>query len=102
MDVHRASGVVLFIGTLILLWMLDVSLESPEGFARIGEWLSAPLAKLVIWGILAALIYHSAAGVRHLIMDFGVGESMEGGVLGARIVIVFSVVLTLLAGVWIW
>ena len=30
------------------------------------------------------------------------GESMEGGVLGARIVIVVSAALILLAGVWIW
>ena len=30
------------------------------------------------------------------------GQPMEGGVLGARIVIVVSVVLAILAGVWIW
>ncbi len=99
---HRVSGVILFVSMAILLWLLDVSLGSREGFAQVGELLSAPFAKLVLWGILAALIYHSVAGVRHLIMDFGVGESMQGGVLGARVVIVVSIVLTLLAGVWIW
>jgi succinate dehydrogenase / fumarate reductase cytochrome b subunit len=35
-------------------------------------------------------------------MDLGVGETMEGGTRGAQIVIGVSVVLILLAGVWIW
>ena len=99
---HRATGVVLFVGMMILMWALDVSLQSPEGFDAVKSALASPLAKLVIWGIVAALIYHSAAGIKHLVMDFGVGESMEGGALGARIVIAVSVVLILLAGVWIW
>tara|TARA_R110001592_G_scaffold38609_1_gene127259 strand:+ start:106193 stop:106441 length:249 start_codon:yes stop_codon:yes gene_type:complete len=82
--------------------MLDASLASPESFAALVECLTSPVAKLVIWAVMAGLIYHSVAGVRHLIMDLGIGESMEGGILGSRIVIGASVVLTLLAGVWIW
>jgi succinate dehydrogenase / fumarate reductase cytochrome b subunit len=35
-------------------------------------------------------------------MDFGVGETLEGGRLGAKIVLVVAVVLILLAGVWVW
>ena len=66
------------------------------------ECLDSVIAKLIVWGVLAALIYHSLAGIKHLIMDFGIGETMEGGVTGARIVIVLSIVLVLLAGVWIW
>ncbi|MGE7959832.1 succinate dehydrogenase, cytochrome b556 subunit, partial [Pseudomonas sp. NPDC089530] len=58
--------------------------------------------KLVIWGILSALLYHLVAGVRHLIMDMGIGETLEGGKLGSKIVIAVSVVVIVLAGVWIW
>ena len=99
---HRATGVFLFAGMAFLIWGLDASLRSPESFAALQDTLASPLAKLVLWAILAGLIYHSLAGVRHLIMDMGIGETLEGGVLGARIVIVLAVVLTLLAGVWIW
>jgi succinate dehydrogenase / fumarate reductase cytochrome b subunit len=35
-------------------------------------------------------------------MDFGIGETLEGGQLGAKVVIAVSVVLILLAGVWLW
>ena len=99
---HRATGVALFVGMAILLWLLDGSLSSPEGFASVSEILDSVLAKLIVWGVVSALIYHSLAGIKHLIMDFGVGETMEGGVMGARIVIALSVVLILIAGIWIW
>ena len=99
---HRATGVILFVGTAVLIWALATSLSGPEGFASVEAALASPLAKLVIWGVLAALIYHTLAGIKHLIMDLGVGESMEGGITGARIVIGLSVVLIALAGIWIW
>ena len=99
---HRASGVFLFAGMAVLIWALDASLASPESFAELQDCLASPLAKLVIWAVVAGLIYHSVAGVKHLIMDLGVGETMEGGTLGARIVLGVSIVLILLAGVWIW
>lgn len=85
-----------------LVWALDMSLRSPESFASLQSTLTSPLAKLILLVIAAAMIYHSLAGIRHLVMDFGIGESLEGGVLGARLIIVLSVVLTLLAGVMIW
>ncbi len=99
---HRASGVFIFAGMALLIWALDASLKSPESFVALQETLASPLAKLAMWSVLSGLIYHSVAGIKHLIMDMGVGETMEGGVMGSRIVIVSSVVLILLAGFWIW
>ncbi len=99
---HRASGVFLFAGMAVLIWALDASLASPESFASLQECLANPLAKLVIWAVVAGLIYHSVAGVKHLVMDLGVGETMEGGTLGAKVVLAVSAVLIVLAGVWIW
>ncbi|WP_181418792.1 succinate dehydrogenase, cytochrome b556 subunit [Pseudomonas alcaligenes] len=99
---HRVSGVILFLGIVVMLFALDKSLVSEEGFAEVQACLASPLAKLIIWGLLSALLYHLVAGVRHLIMDMGVGESLEGGKLGSKIVIAVSAVVIVLAGVWIW
>lgn len=99
---HRASGVFLFVGMAVLLWALDASLAGPESFASLRESLDHPLLKLVIWAVVSGLIYHSLAGVKHLVMDLGIGETMAGGILGVRIVVALSVVLILLAGIWIW
>ena len=99
---HRASGVFIFVGMAVLIWALDASLKSPESFAALQTSLDSPLFKFVIWAVVSGLIYHSVAGVKHLVMDMGIGETMEGGILGSRIVIASSVVLILLAGIWIW
>ncbi|HEV8077430.1 MAG TPA: succinate dehydrogenase, cytochrome b556 subunit [Marinobacter sp.] len=99
---HRVSGVFIFAGVAVLLWMLDSSLTSEEGFAAVQDALANPLCKLVIWAILAGLAYHLVAGIRHLIMDCGIGESLEGGRLGAKLVVIISIVLIALAGVWVW
>jgi succinate dehydrogenase / fumarate reductase cytochrome b subunit len=99
---HRASGVFLFAAVAVLLWALETSLKSPESFSALQDQLSSPLVKLVFWAVLAGLIYHTLAGIRHLVMDLGIGETFAGGKLGARLVVVASVVLILAAGVWIW
>ena len=99
---HRISGVILFFGIAIMLYGLDLSLSSAEGFAQVQQCMSHPLVKFIVWGLLSALLYHLVAGIRHLVMDLGVGETLEGGKLGSKLVLVISVVLILLAGLWIW
>lgn len=99
---HRISGVFLFAGTAVLLWLLGESLSSEQGFERVQDWLSMPLIKLLLWAVVAALIYHLIAGVRHLLMDAGIGETLEGGRTGAVLILTFSVIAIVLAGVWIW
>jgi succinate dehydrogenase / fumarate reductase, cytochrome b subunit len=99
---HRATGVFLFAGIAVFLWALDASLSSPESFTQLQETLGHPLLKLIIWAVISGLIYHSVAGVKHLVMDMGIGETMAGGILGARIVFALSLVLIVLAGIWIW
>lgn len=99
---HRISGAILFVGVAGLLYLLDTSLASAEGFAQVQQWLANPLVKLITWGIVAALLYHLIAGVKHLVMDLGIGETFEGGMRGARLVVILSVISIIAAGVWIW
>ena len=99
---HRISGVIVFGGVFVLLWLLSASLESESGFTDVQNWLAAPLVKVVVWGILAGLLYHLIAGVKHLVMDLGIGETLEGAKTGAKLVVVISVMAIVLAGVWLW
>lgn len=99
---HRVSGVFLFAGVAVLLWMLDASLGSQEGFNNIRDLAASPVFQGILWVVLAALAYHTVAGIRHLIMDFGVGESLKGGQFGAKLALVIAIVLIVLAGVWVW
>jgi succinate dehydrogenase cytochrome b subunit len=100
--IHRISGVGLFVALPIVLWMLDRSLASPESFADLQDLLSEPWARFVVWGIVSMFIYHLVAGCKHLLMDLGIGETLQGGRNGAFIVLAVSAVLILMtAGVLI-
>jgi len=99
---HRITGMLLFLGIGYLLWLLSLALESPVGFAEAAAALEAPFAKLVLWGVLGMLIFHILAGVKHMIMDFHIGDSFEAASAASYGVFVLTVVITLVAGVWIW
>ena len=99
---HRITGMVLLLGALVFLAMFDMSLASEQSFNELKTILDQVWAKFILWAILAALAYHFAAGIRHLIMDMGFGETLESGKLGAKVMVACAVVLILLAGVWVW
>lgn len=71
---HRVSGVIMFFTLAVFLWMLDTSLASEQSFNDLAAMFANPICQFIIWGSLAALAYHAVAGIRHMIMDFGVGE----------------------------
>jgi succinate dehydrogenase / fumarate reductase cytochrome b subunit len=52
--------------------------------------------------IATVLSYHALAGIKHLVMDAGIGETMRGGVLGARLVFVLAAIAAVFWGVAIW
>tara|TARA_B100001250_G_scaffold83856_1_gene69209 strand:- start:3487 stop:3861 length:375 start_codon:yes stop_codon:yes gene_type:complete len=99
---HRISGFALFFAVAFMLCALDASLESEQSFAELAAAMDSVLAKLITWGILSALGYHFVAGIKHLLMDMGIGESKEGGRTGAIVTLISGVVVVILAGVWVW
>lgn len=99
---HRVSGVFIFIGVALLLYLLELSLESEAGFALVVELLSNPIAKFIIWAVVSGLLYHLIAGTKHLLMDAGYGETKEGSLRGAQITIIVAVIAIAVAGAWIW
>jgi succinate dehydrogenase / fumarate reductase cytochrome b subunit len=100
--VHRITGMLLFLGIAYLLWLLDVALQSEAGFAEAAAALDAPFAKLVLWGVLAMLIYHVLAGLKHLLLDFHIGDTFEAASVSAYVVFVLTAVLAVVVGVWLW
>lgn len=101
--VHRITGVILFVGLIFAFWALSKSLASPAGFDAVSDALAGNFfAKLIAWGLVSALAFHFVAGIKHLFMDADFGVTREGGVQKAQITVIASVVLIVLAGVWIW
>ena len=98
---HRISGVILFVGVAFGLYALEMSLASEEGFEALKGMMKSPIGMFITWGLLSALAYHFVAGIKHLVMDFGVGETLEGSKFAARLTILFSAILMFLAGIWV-
>jgi succinate dehydrogenase / fumarate reductase cytochrome b subunit len=98
---HRATGVILFLGVAFALYALEMSLSSEEGFDTLKGMMKSPVGMFITWGLLSALAYHFVAGIKHLVMDFGVGETLEGSKFASKLTILFSAVLVFLAGIWV-
>ena len=99
---HRIAGVAIFAGMAFLIWGLGLSLQSQESFDALKECMDSVVAKLIVWAILAGFIYHFIAGVRHLLMDAGYFETLEGSRILSIAVMIVSAVLIVAAGVWVW
>jgi len=99
---HRISGIILFLSVPLLLYILHESLDSQSAFTFIEKCLSYNISKVIILVILASAVYHLFAGIRHLLMDCGLGESLSVGRATAWIVILLTIVFVILLGVWLW
>ena len=99
---HRISGVALFFGIGVVLYLLQLSLESEAGFERVTELFRATPVKLVVWLILTGLLYHLIAGIKHLLMDWGLGESREGALRGAQVTLILALAAAVLSWGMIW
>lgn len=98
---HRISGVFLFLLIPFMLWTLQLSL-SYDGYDTLQNYLSGFCAKFIFWTVLAGLAFHLVAGIRHLLSDIHIGTGRESGKKTALLVLVVSIILVILAGVWLW
>jgi succinate dehydrogenase / fumarate reductase cytochrome b subunit len=70
---HRATGVALSLGTMVLLYWLQAVARGPETYAAAQEFLGCWLVQLVLAGWTWAFFYHLCNGIRHLFWDAGKG-----------------------------
>lgn len=96
---HRISGVILFLSIPGVLWLLNQSLLSYQSFSQLSLILSQPVVKLLVWGVLSAFVYHLLAGIRHLLLDVGVGEILRAGKFTAALTLILSMTFIVWLGV---
>jgi len=99
---HRLSGLVLFLLFPVMLYLLSLSLQSETSFTAMKDMVASPYYKFLLWVFSAALVYHVIAGIRHILMDMGLGESLAAGRRSAISIIILAIVLTIFLGIWIW
>lgn len=99
---HRISGILLFIGIVWFLFLLDMSLTSPLGYAHFTSYMAHPLTKLVMLVLLWAFLHHFFAGIRYLLLDVHIGVKLPMARKSSFAVFAVSLVLTVILGARLW
>ncbi len=95
---HRISGALLFLlGIPLALYLLQLSLTSPESYAAFESMTSGFFVKLVLLVLIWAFMHHLCAGIRYLILDLHIGVEKEPAQVSAKIAFGVSGLLTLIA-----
>ena len=97
---HRVSGVLLLLCLPLLAWALERSLGGPSYYAELlgvlrSRWV-APMVVIAIW----ALAHHVLAGIRHLLMDVGIGAPLSQARASARAAIGGGMAVAALVSLW--
>ncbi len=96
---HRIAGVALFGAVAVLLYLLDRALSSPEGFAEVAD---SAGAKWLLVLIVCAMAYHFFVGIKHLLLDFHLGDTMVKARWASALSVVLAALTAVWLGNWIW
>jgi succinate dehydrogenase / fumarate reductase cytochrome b subunit len=91
---HRGTGIVLTIGTLLLVYWLTALAAGPQAYASAQKCMGSWFAQLCLFGWSIALFYHLCNGIRHLFWDAGMGYDMKQAENSGRAVLIATAVLT--------
>lgn len=95
---HRATGVALYGGAVLLaVWLIAAAL-GPLEYEPIGDILSTWFGQLAIYLLVGCLAYHLANGIRHLVFDGGNGLKPADADATAWFAILFGIAAPI--GLW--
>jgi len=96
---HRATGIGLSVGALLMTWWLVAAASSDSAFAAVQGFLGSWFGVFLLFCWAAALLLHLFQGIRHLAWDAGYGFDNRSYRVTGWGVLVATVVATLI--VWI-
>jgi len=93
---HRATGVMLSIGSLALVgWLMSV-VSGHDAYARLTAFFAGIIGGLMLFGLTFCFFYHLGNGIRHLVWDAGYGFEPEHARRSGWIVFISALLLTLM------
>ncbi|HWK43160.1 MAG TPA: succinate dehydrogenase, cytochrome b556 subunit [Stellaceae bacterium] len=96
---HRATGLALSVGTLLLVWWLVAAASGEAAYLSVAGFVGSWFGLLLLFGWSVSLFYHLANGIRHLFWDMGYGFEIQTAYRSGYAVLIATVALTLIA--WI-
>ena len=92
---HRATGMALFIGTLLLAWWVAAIASGPDAYADFLDAAGSLLGRFVLLGFTWAVSFHLLNGIRHLFWDTGRGFAVSTAKTTAVLVFAGSLLLAI-------
>jgi succinate dehydrogenase / fumarate reductase cytochrome b subunit len=96
---HRTTGVVLSLGALLVPVILVALLAGPESYARVQGALGAWYGQIFLFLLSASLVFHTLAGIRHLIWDTVHMLDIPAAETAGAVILVLTPLLTL--AIWL-
>ena len=97
---HRATGIALAVGTILVLALLVALAAGPDAYATVRGFCGSPFGLFLLLGWSWALCFHLCNGIRHLAWDAGWGFSIPRAYASGWTVVVLSLVFTIL--IWVY
>lgn len=94
---HRATGLALSVGAVLLVWWLVAAATGDADFAVAQGFWRSWLGILLLIGWAFSLFFHLCNGLRHLAWDAGWGFSLKATYRSGWTVVAASVALTVIA-----
>lgn len=94
--IHRATGLFMFLALPYLIYLLDLSLSGPAGYAQAGAAVHGVVGTTFVFLIMWSLAHHLLAGIRYLLIDVDLGVEKEMARQTALAVVVAGPILGLL------
>lgn len=91
---HRATGVALYGGFILLAIWFVAAAVAPATFGQISTFIGSPLGLLVLFGFAWSLVFHTLNGLRHLYWDTGRGLAPKMAAMTSWLIFGASLILT--------
>ena len=91
---HRATGLALSVGLLVLVAWLFSAASGVESYAAVLSVLDSTLGRACLVGWSFAFFFHLSNGIRHLVWDAGFGFEKRQANASAWFVLVLALLLT--------
>ena len=91
---HRATGVTLSMGSVILVSWIIVLTLGEETYVIYTKIINHWFSHLVLMGFTFGVFYHLSNGIRHLFWDAGYGFGLREAYISGSLVIFSSLLLT--------
>ena len=96
---HRATGVALGGGALLITWWIIAIATGPDAYDQFRTVMSSITGKVFLFAFTFSLMLHMCNGIRHLFWDMGKGFDLGDSRRSSKMVLFFSVFLTALSWV---